>query len=121
MVVLNKKAFKLPRVERDKFILLLRLGLEYNRELGVFSIANYNNIEKLVDTIASILNLDKVAFLQNCIICGSDFPCENCKYYELCTTRDLPFHCVCPRCLNEEKTAQKKPKIVGQGTLDLFG
>ena len=121
MVVLNKKSFKLPRVERDKFILLLRLGLNYNRELGVFSIGNYNNVEKLVDTIAGILNVDKVAFLQNCIICGSDFPCENCKYYELCTTRDLPFHCVCPRCLNEEKTTQKKPKIVGQGILDLFG
>jgi len=121
VVVLNKKAFKLPRVERDKFILLLRLGLEYSREQGVFSISNYNNVEKLVDTIAGILNVDKVAFLQSCVVCGSDFPCENCKYCELCTTKDLPFHCVCPRCLKEEKDLQKKPKVVGQGTLDLFG
>lgn len=121
MVVLNKKAFELPRVERDKFILLLKLGLDYNRELGVFSISNYNNIEKLVDTIAGILNVDEVEFLQSCVICGNDFPCETCKYYELCNTKNLPFHCVCPRCLKEEKDSQKKPKMMGQGTLDLFG
>ena len=51
MTVLNKKAFKLPRVEKDKFILLMHLGCEYNREQGVFSIKSYNNIEKLMDAI----------------------------------------------------------------------
>ena len=121
MVVLNKKAFKLPRVEKDKFILLLRLGLDYNREQGTFSISNYNNIEKLVDVISGVLNVEKVTFLQSCIVCDSDFPCENCKYYELCTTKDLPFHCVCPQCLRGEKAVPKPPKIQGQGTLDLFG
>lgn len=121
MVVLNKKGFKLPRVERDTFILLLRLGLNYNREVGEFSISSYNNIEKLVDVLAGILKADKIEFLQTCTVCGSDFPCQNCNYYELCSTRDLPFHCVCPRCLKEDKNAQKRQKITGQGTLDLFG
>jgi len=120
-VVLNKKAFKLPRVEKDKFILLLRLGLEYNREQGVFSVSSYNNIEKLVDVISSILNVERVNFLQSCIICNGDFSCENCKYYELCTTKDLPLHCVCPQCLEEGKNLQKSLKSIGQGTLDLFG
>jgi hypothetical protein len=121
LVVLDKNAFKLPRVEKDKFILLLRLGLEYNREQGVFSISSYNNIEKLVDVISGILNVEKVMFLQSCIICGGDFPCQDCKYYELCTTKDLPFHCICPSCLKGRKNVQKGPKITGQGTLDLFG
>jgi hypothetical protein len=121
VVVLNKKAFKLPHVEKDTFVLLLRLGLEYNRELGVFSIGSYNNVEKLVDVISGILNMERVMFLQSCTICGGDFPCQNCKYYELCTTKDLPFHCVCPRCLKEVKNAQKGRKTIGQGTLDLFG
>ena len=120
MVVLNKKAFKLPRVEKSTFILLLRLGLEYNRERGEYSIGNFNNIEKLVDVISSILNVERVTFLQSCIVCGGDFPCQNCKYNDLCTTRDLPFHCVCPRCLKGEKE-KKKNSVVGQGTLDLFG
>ena len=89
VAVLSKKAFKLPRVEKEKFILLIRLGLEYNREQGVYSIKSYNNIEKLTDTIASILN-SEVVFLQSCTRCGKDFPCSDCKYNELCTTKD--FH-----------------------------
>jgi hypothetical protein len=102
VIVLSKKAFKLPRVEKEKFILLIRLGLDYKREQGVFSIKSYNNIEKLTDTIASILN-SKVAFLQTCTSCGKDFPCSDCKYNELCTTKDLPFSCVCPQCLKDRK------------------
>ena len=102
VAVLNKKAFKLPRVEKEKFILLLRLGLEYNREQGVFSINNYNNIEKLMDTIASILNTE-VVFLQNCTRCGKDFSCGDCKYNDLCATKNLPFSCVCPQCLRDRK------------------
>ena len=120
MAVLNKKAFKLPFAERDKFTLLVRLGVEYNREQRSYSIGNCNNIEKLVDAISSVLN-EEVKFLQNCIVCGRDFPCQDCKYYELCTTKDLPFHCVCPQCLRGEKPEQKPPKVKGQGTLDLFG
>jgi len=102
VTVLNKKAFKLPRVEKEKFILLLRLGLEYNREQGVFSISSYNNIEKLMDTIASILNTE-VVFLQNCTRCGKDFSCGDCKYNELCTTKNLPLSCVCPQYLRDRK------------------
>jgi rubredoxin len=102
VAVLNKKAFKLPRVEKEKFSLLIRLGLDYNREQGVYSISSYNNIEKLMDTIASILNTE-VVFLQNCIRCGKDFSCGDCKYNELCTTKNLPLSCVCPQCLRDRK------------------
>ena len=102
VALLSKKAFKLPRVEKEKFILLIRLGLDYNREQGVFSIKSYNNIEKLTGAIASILN-SEVVFLQSCTRCGKDFPCSDCKYNELCTTKDLPLSCVCPQCLRERK------------------
>jgi hypothetical protein len=105
MVVLNKKSFKLPRVGKEKFVLLLRLGLDYNQ--GSFCIKNYNNIEKLVDTISSILNVEKITFLQTCSICGKDFPCSDCKYYESCATKDLPFHCACPQCLKEGRLCQE--------------
>ncbi len=102
VAVLNPKGFKLPRVEREKFILLMNLGLDYNKERGVFSIKNCNNIEKLMDTLASIL-VTEVAFLQSCDRCGKEFPCYDCKYNEVCNTRDLPLTCVCPRCLTETK------------------
>ena len=102
VVALNPKGFKLPRVEKEKFVLLIRLGLEYNRELGLYSIKNYNNIEKLIDTITGILNTE-VVFLQSCTRCGKDFPCSDCKYNDLCTTKELPFSCVCPQCLRDRK------------------
>jgi hypothetical protein len=105
MAVLNKDGFRLPRVEKEKFILLLRLGLEYDRVKGTFCVSSYNNIEKLRDTIAEILNDSNVSFTQTCTICGKNFPCQDCKYVEMCPTKNLPFHCVCPQCLKEGKAS----------------
>ncbi len=102
VIALNPKGFKLPRVEKEKFVLLIRLGLDYNQGLGLFSIKNCNNTEKLIETIGGILNTE-VVFLQSCTRCGKDFPCSDCKYSELCTTKDLPFSCVCPQCLRDKK------------------
>ena len=101
-IVLNPKGFKLPRVEKEKFTLLIRLGLEYDNMKGLFSIKNYNNIENLIDAVSAILG-SEVIFSQTCIRCGKNFPCSNCKYGELCTTKDLPFSCVCPQCLRDRK------------------
>jgi hypothetical protein len=103
VAVLNPRGFKLPRVEKEKFILLMHLELDYNREQGVFSIKGCNNIEKLIDTISSILNTE-VVFLQSCTRCGKAFPCTDCRYNDLCTAKNLPFSCVCPQCLREKKT-----------------
>ncbi len=102
VLVLNKKAFKLPRVEKEKFVSLIHLGLDYNRDLCVYSIKSYNNIEKLMETIGAILG-SEVIFLQSCTRCDKDFPCADCKYDELCTTKNLPFSCVCSQCLQDRK------------------
>jgi hypothetical protein len=105
MVVLNKKGFKLPFMERENFVRLMRLGLNYDRVSGTFCVANYNNIEKLSDTIASILSVDEVVFTQTCSLCGVDFPCSDCKYQDSCMTKNLPFQCVCSKCLREGRVA----------------
>jgi hypothetical protein len=104
MTVLNKKAFRLPRLEKEKFVLLMRLGLNYDRASGTFSVVNCNSIEKLVDALSEILGDHDLSFTQTCLSCGRDFPCNECRYYELCETRNLPFSCVCGRCLEEGKT-----------------
>jgi hypothetical protein len=108
MVVLNKDAFRLPRVEKEKFVLLIRLGLNYDRIQGTFSISNCNNIEKLIDTLSEILQDNNISFTQTCVVCEKAFACEGCKYIEMCTTKNLPFHCVCPACLKEGKAAQEQ-------------
>jgi len=107
VVVLDKKSFILPRVEPEKFRRLMRLGLEYNRNKGTYSISHFGNIEELIDTISSILN-DEVLFLQNCLMCAKVFSCSDCKYADVCATKNLPFQCVCPQCLKEGKTHQQK-------------
>ncbi|MHC3129218.1 MAG: hypothetical protein IBV52_03980 [Candidatus Bathyarchaeota archaeon] len=114
VVVLDKKSFILPYVERGKFSRLLRLGLEYNRDKGTYSINNFGKIEELVDTISSILN-DEVLFLQNCLMCSKDFACSDCKYADFCATKNLPFQCVCPQCLKEGKTHQQKHSETSDG------
>jgi len=107
MVVLNKKSFTLPRVEREQFIRLMRLGLEYNRDKGTFSIIDFGNIEKIRDAVSSILN-EEILFLQKCLMCNKDFPCSECKYVEFCETKNLPFQCVCSLCLKTGKKPQQK-------------
>lgn len=103
MVVLDKENLRLPRVEKEKFITLLRLGLDYDRDRGIFRLNNCNQIEKLANLLAEILEADEVTFAQTCISCGASFSCKNCNYLESCVTKNLPFECVCPRCLKEDK------------------
>jgi hypothetical protein len=106
VLVLNKKSFRLPRLEKEKFVSLMRMGLDYNRDQGTFSIKSCNNIEKIMEAVGSILG-DEVAFLQSCTRCGKDFPCLNCNYYEVCTTKNLPFSCVCAQCLRDRKNFEE--------------
>lgn len=97
MKVLNKKSFRLPFIERTKFTKLMRLGLGYNKNQGTYHVENYNEVEKIIDIISDILDGEKISFLQTCILCGTDFPCTDCKYHNLCETRDLPLQCICEK------------------------
>ena len=106
VAVLNKKSFKLPRVEKEKFMLLINAGLNYNREQCLYAIKSCNDIENLMDIISGILNTD-VVFLQTCTRCGKDFACGDCKYDESCSTKNLPFSCVCPQCLRDRKNFEE--------------
>jgi hypothetical protein len=106
VLVLNSKTFKLPRLEKEKFVSLVRLGLDYDRDQGTFSIKSCNNIEKIMEAVGAILG-SEVVFLQSCTRCGKAFPCANCNYYEGCTTKNLPFSCVCPQCLRDRRNFQE--------------
>jgi hypothetical protein len=101
-VVLNSKGFKLPRLEKEKFVNLMHLGLDYDRNTMLFSIKSYDNIEKVIDEVSDIFK-DEVVFLQNCVRCKKPFACKGCSYIEGCTTKNLPFSCVCPSCLRDSK------------------
>ena len=88
VAVLNKKAFKLPRVEKEKFISLMHLG-------WIITVNKASSPSKATTTsrnswTQSAAFLDsEVVFLQSCTRCGKDFACGDCKYNELCTTKNL--------------------------------
>jgi hypothetical protein len=100
IIVLDKNGFKLPRFDKEKFVALTRLGVEYNSGLGLFSIKNFNNIDKITAAVSDILK-SPVVFLQSCLVCGKSFGCDKCKYGEKCATKNMPFTCVCPQCLTQ--------------------
>jgi len=95
MRILNKDKIKLPHMERNKFIKLMKTGLGYER--GFFYIKDLNRAEEIRDALSEILN-EEIAFSHECIICEKEFLCLKCKYYETCSSRDLPFHCICKNC-----------------------
>ena len=89
-VILNSKGFKLPRMDRDKFVNLMHLGLAYDRNSQLFSFENYDNIEKAIDAVSDILR-DEVVFQQTCVRCGKSFSCKGCNYYDACTSKNMPL------------------------------
>jgi len=120
MVVLDKKAFKLPYVDSQTYRELMRLGLRYDREQKMYNaeMLSLNEIGSVLDLLSRVLH-DKVSFeqaasqpaknaptTQTCIGCGKKFACEECRYYELCETKGVSSGCVCGKCLEEGKSTE---------------
>ncbi|UCC33727.1 MAG: hypothetical protein JSW53_01620 [Candidatus Bathyarchaeota archaeon] len=104
MKVLNKKAFRLPFIERSRFVTLMRLGLGFDKARGVYHVENYNEVEKVIDIISDIFEGEEISFLQTCISCGKDFACSDCMYNVPCETKNLPLQCICSSCLKNTET-----------------
>ncbi len=116
MVVLNKKAFKLPYVDSQTYRELMRLGLTYDRLQKTYSAEDLDesNVDSVLELLSRILR-DKVSFEQSnlngqksmpsqtCIVCGKNFQCSECRYFELCETKNTRSRCICGKCLEEGK------------------
>ncbi len=116
MRVLDKKAFKLPYVDNETYRELMRLGLSYDRQLRSYSAEELDEsrIEGVLALLSKVLH-EPVSFEQTkestqskhveqtCLICSKRFPCEECRYFELCETKNVPSICVCGKCLEENK------------------
>jgi hypothetical protein len=117
MKVLEKKGFKLPYVDSQTYRELMRLGLRYDRQLKSYSAEDLDtaNADSVLAVLSRILH-DEVCFeqskvpvqnrqaAQTCIICGKNFQCNECRYLELCETKNVSSSCVCGKCLEEGKT-----------------
>jgi hypothetical protein len=98
--LITKEGFKLPFMGKDKFIELMKSGIGYNRELGVFFISDMDNIDRAKTLLSNLLG-EEVEFAQTCFICQTAFNCRDCEYYGICKTRDIPIYCLCKKCYNQ--------------------
>jgi hypothetical protein len=116
MKILDKKGFKLPYVDSQTYRDLLRLGLRYDKQLRSYSAEGLDEtmVEAVLGLLSRILH-EPVCFEQpsensrnnradqNCLICGKGFACDECRYFELCETKNVSSICVCGKCLEEGK------------------
>ncbi len=116
MKVLEKKGFKLPYVDSLTYKQLMQLGLRYDKQLRSYNAEELeeSKTNSALELLSRILhepvcfeqsneNDRKYVTNQTCVICGKSFPCGECRYLELCKTKNLPSRCVCSKCLEEEK------------------
>jgi hypothetical protein len=116
MKVLDKKGFKLPYVDTQTYRELMRLGLSYDRQLRSYRAEELDEsrVEEVLNLLEKILH-EPVSFEQakestqskrieqTCMVCSKRFPCDECRYFELCETKSVPSSCVCGKCLEESK------------------
>jgi hypothetical protein len=102
MKILDKNSFKLPFLEREDFIRLIRLGVGYDKKTQSYSFVKRQNAEKVLNILEEILDPEKIGFLQTCTNCKKTFSCIDCKYQQVCNSKYLPFQCICPKCLTDK-------------------
>lgn len=127
MKVIQRDGFKLPFVGKDKFVELMRSGVGYNRDTRTFYIRSSAELERVKLVLSKILNDDvkiipeeveekPVTLEQTCFLCGKNFPCKTCEFFDECPTKEISSFCVCPECQKksdgyEQYIAKSKVRI----------
>jgi hypothetical protein len=119
--VLDKKGFKLPYVDSQIYRELMRLGLQYDRQQRTYSAEELDaaGADSVLELLSRILHetvcfepasdkLQKHEASQACLVCGRSFQCNECRYCELCETKDIRSSCICGKCLEEGKVLPEK-------------
>jgi replication factor C large subunit len=122
--VLDPAGFKLPFMGKDKFIQLMRAGLNYDRGAGSFVVRHLENLNSIEERVGEIIGKpvkfarpeqpvaasqgdDRI--IKECYIDGTEVPCAKCVFVEDCPTHtmlDLKF-CLCDKSLRDASTYRK--------------
>ena len=97
MKILVGSWFQLPRLGRDVFLLLMKQGVKYEKEMG-FKLDGDTDLEGAINLLSSTLG-EEVELSLRCFVCLVE-ACPGCGYLEVCDRRK-----VSPLCLCEEHTA----------------
>lgn len=135
MKTISPEGFKLPFIGKDKFAELMRVGVGYDRSIGIFFLRNKSNQEVVKNVLEEILK-EKIEFqtnpvskTQTCFLCDKQVVCQECEYYTHCPTKEQSFkeiglYCLCQRCAGEEESYVnyiKKSAIQAQAKHDNQG
>ena len=120
--VLDPDGFKLPYMGRDKFIQLMRIGLRYDRNTGMFVARRKDNLESVEESLSQIISkavrfrraepvlaepTDEIA--KECYIDGQRVICNQCEFVDDCPTHILTARkfCLCDTSLADPKCYEK--------------
>ena len=135
--LLDPSGFKLPYMGKDKFIQLMRAGLNYDRKTGRFVVRRLDNLESVEERVADII-LKPVRFrrseqagavsrpedesVKECFVDAKLALCAGCEFIEDCPTHILTGlkFCLCDESLADpttyvkyvEKKAHTAPTVI---------
>ena len=91
------KWIRLPRLGSNAFKDLMRSGVKYEGGRG-FLIDTSADLKKVRYIISGALNGAPVEFIFNCMVCGKETSCRECKYRGICSIEDVSHACLCEEC-----------------------
>jgi len=120
--LLDPSGFKLPYMGRDKFIQLMRIGLAYDRNRGMFAVRRLSNLEsveeRLSDVVGKPVRFERPeqvpvekggGIMKECYVDGQEVPCHSCEFVGDCPTHTVATHkfCLCDQTLADPECYDK--------------
>ena len=122
--LLDPSGFKLPYMGKDKFIQLMRAGLNYDRKSGRFVVRRLDNLESVEESVAQIISKpvrfkrpeqianageEESEIVKECYVDAKAVPCAKCEFVENCPTHILTGlkFCLCDESLADPNTYSK--------------
>ena len=84
--------FSLPRLGRDAFLLLMKQGVVYDKEMG-FKFDSATDIQAAVRTVSAATG-EEVELTLRCFVCGRE-ACPGCPYLHVCDRARFSTLCLC--------------------------
>jgi len=121
-LLLEPNGFKLPYMGKDKFIQLMRIGLAYDRNRGMFAVRRLSNLdsieERLGDVIGKPVKFERPEeapvqkggeVVKECYVDGQQIPCSSCEFVDDCPTHTMTTlkFCLCDETLSDREGYDK--------------
>jgi hypothetical protein len=84
--------FELPKLGREVFLLLMKQGVKYEKEMG-FKLDGDTELEGAVNVLSSTLG-EEVELSLRCFVCLVE-ACPGCVYFNVCDRRKVSPLCLC--------------------------